>query len=47
MSSMFNPPHPGLTLRDDILPTLDLQVPEEIAPNSDGVASAETTGSES
>ena len=28
MSSMFNPPHPGLTLRDDILPTLNLQVGE-------------------
>ncbi len=28
MSSMFNPPHPGLTLRDDILPALDLQVRE-------------------
>lgn len=28
MSSMFNPPHPGLTLRDDILPALSLQVGE-------------------
>ena len=28
MSSMFNPPHPGLTLRDDILPALNLQVGE-------------------
>ena len=28
MSSMFNPPHPGLTLRDDILPALNLQVSE-------------------
>ena len=28
MSSMFNPPHPGLTLRDDILPALHLQVGE-------------------
>jgi len=26
MTSMFNPPHPGLTLRDDILPALSLQV---------------------
>lgn len=26
MSSMFNPPHPGLTLREDILPALGLQV---------------------
>lgn len=26
MNSMFNPPHPGLTLRDDILPALNLQV---------------------
>jgi antitoxin HigA-1 len=26
MSSMFNPHHPGLTLRDDILPAVDLQV---------------------
>ena len=31
MSSMFNPPHPGLTLRDDILPALDLQVGEAAA----------------
>jgi plasmid maintenance system antidote protein VapI len=23
---VFNPPHPGLTLRDDILPALNLQV---------------------
>jgi hypothetical protein len=28
MRSMFNPPHPGLTLRDDILPALNLQVGE-------------------
>jgi addiction module HigA family antidote len=28
---MFNPPHPGLTLRDDILPALDLQVGEAAA----------------
>ena len=28
MTSMFNPPHPGLTLRDDILPALNLQVGE-------------------
>ena len=28
MSSMFNPPHPGLTLRDDILPALQLTVGE-------------------
>lgn len=28
MSQMFNPPHPGLTLRDDILPALNLQVGE-------------------
>ena len=31
MSSMFNPPHPGLTLQDDILPALDLQVGEAAA----------------
>jgi addiction module HigA family antidote len=31
MSSMFNPPHPGLTLRDDILPSLNLQVGEAAA----------------
>ena len=31
MSSMFNPPHPGLTLRDDILPALNLQVAEAAA----------------
>jgi addiction module HigA family antidote len=28
MSTMFNPPHPGLTLRDDILPALGLSVSE-------------------
>ena len=28
MSEMFNPPHPGLTLRNDILPALGLQVGE-------------------
>jgi addiction module HigA family antidote len=31
MSSMFNPPHPGLSLRDDILPALNLQVGEAAA----------------
>ena len=31
MSSIFNPPHPGLTLRDDILPALSLQVGEAAA----------------
>lgn len=28
MNSMFNPPHPGLTLREDVLPALGLQVGE-------------------
>jgi addiction module HigA family antidote len=28
MTSMFNPPHPGLTLRDDVLPALGLSVTE-------------------
>jgi addiction module HigA family antidote len=28
MSEMYNPPHPGLTLRDDVLPALGLQVGE-------------------
>ncbi len=28
MSRMYNPPHPGLTLRDDVLPALDLTVTE-------------------
>lgn len=28
---MFNPPHPGLTLRDDVLVTLNLQVGEAAA----------------
>ena len=28
MSTMFNPPHPGLTLRDYILPALGLSVSE-------------------
>ena len=31
MSTMFNPLHPGLTLRDDILPALNLQVGEAAA----------------
>ena len=31
MSSIFNPAHPGLTLRDDILPALNLQVGEAAA----------------
>ena len=26
MGRMFNPPHPGLTLRDDVLPALGLSV---------------------
>lgn len=26
MAEMFNPPHPGLTLRDDVLPELGLTV---------------------
>jgi len=26
MARMFNPPHPGLTLRDDVLPALGLSV---------------------
>lgn len=26
MTDMFNPPHPGLTLRDDVLPALGLTV---------------------
>lgn len=28
MGTMFNPPHPGLTLRDDVLPALGLSVTE-------------------
>lgn len=28
MSRMYNPPHPGLTLRDDVLPALGLSVTE-------------------
>ncbi|KQT13673.1 HigA family addiction module antitoxin [Ramlibacter sp. Leaf400] len=28
MSEMFNPPHPGETLREDVLPSLGLQVGE-------------------
>ncbi len=28
MTSIFNPPHPGLTLRDDVLPALLLTVTE-------------------
>jgi addiction module HigA family antidote len=28
MTRMFNPPHPGMTLRDDVLPALGLNVTE-------------------
>ena len=28
MTKMYNPPHPGLTLRDDVLPALGLSVTE-------------------
>lgn len=28
MARMFNPPHPGLSLRDDVLPALGLSVTE-------------------
>ncbi len=28
MNSMYNPPHPGETLRDDVLPALGLSVTE-------------------
>ena len=28
MARMFNPPHPGLTLRDDVLPALGLSITE-------------------
>ena len=28
MATMYNPPHPGLTLRDDVLPALGLTVTE-------------------
>ena len=31
MTTMFNPPHPGETLREDILPTLGLTVTEAAA----------------
>ena len=31
MNEMHNPPHPGLTLRDDVLPALGLQVGEAAA----------------
>ena len=31
MRSMFNPPHPGLTLRDDVLPALGLQISDAAA----------------
>jgi addiction module HigA family antidote len=31
MSEMHSPPHPGLTLRDDVLPALGLQVGEAAA----------------
>ena len=28
MTKMYNPPHPGLTLKEDILPALELTVTE-------------------
>jgi antitoxin HigA-1 len=31
MARMFNPPHPGLTLRDDVLPALGLTVTQAAA----------------
>ena len=31
MSNMHNPPHPGETLRDDVLPTLGLSVTDAAA----------------
>ena len=31
MAKMFNPPHPGLSLRDDVLPALGLTVTEAAA----------------
>lgn len=31
MTRMFNPPHPGLTLRDDVLPALGLSVTDAAA----------------
>lgn len=31
MARMFNPPHPGLTLRDDVLPALRLSVTDAAA----------------
>ena len=31
MAHMFNPPHPGLTLRNDVLPALGLTVTEAAA----------------
>ena len=31
MTRMFNPPHPGLTLRDDVLPALGLTVTQAAA----------------
>lgn len=31
MSQMHNPPHPGLALRDDVLPALGLQIGEAAA----------------
>ena len=33
MSQMFNPPHPGETLKDDVLPALGLSVTEAAAQN--------------
>ena len=32
MTTMFNPPHPGETLREDVLPALGLTVTDAAAP---------------
>ena len=39
MARMFNPPHPGLTLRDDVLPALGLTVTEANACGTPAIAS--------
>ena len=44
MARMFNPPHPGLTLRDDVLPALGLTVTQGVeAEGSIAICVSETS----
>lgn len=44
MARMFNPPHPGLTLRDDVLPALSLSLSMTEAAQQLGVRRAARVG---